>query len=93
MEEKVKALYSDKAFMDKLASVSSFDEASILFASNGVEISATELSDIAKEAVAAGEEFLDEDTLEQVTGGGILLGIGCLVGGYVFGRIIERVTR
>ena len=93
MEEKIKALYSDKEFVDKLASVRTFEEASVLFAEYGVKISATDLAEIAKETAVSGEEYLDEGALEQVSGGGILLGIGCLVGGYVIGRIIERVTR
>jgi hypothetical protein len=55
MEEKIKALYSDKSFTDELSSAKSFEEAATLFASHGVVVSAQELEDIAKEAMTVGE--------------------------------------
>ena len=93
MEEKIKALYNDKNFTDELSAAKSFEEAAALFASHGVVVSAQDLEDIAKEAMTVGEGDLSEEMLEQVSGGGIGIAIACLVGGYVLGRLIERITR
>ena len=38
-------------------------------------------------------EVMNEAELEEVNGGGILIAGGCLVGGYLLGRLIEKVTR
>lgn len=93
MEEKIKALYNDKDFTEKLSLAKSFDEAAALFASHGVVISAQELADIAKEALAKDGDDLSEEMLDQVSGGGFLTAVGLLVGGYVVGRLIEKYTR
>ena len=92
MKEKITEFYNNKDFLDTLANSKTFEEASALFAEHGVEISADDLAEIAKDATTS-KECLDETMLDQVSGGGFLLGVACLAGGYIVGRIIERVTR
>lgn len=92
MEEKIRKLYNDSSFTAELVAARTFEDASALFERNGVNISAEKLEKIAAEALGNEGEVLSEDMLDNVSGGGILVALGCIAGGYALGRIIAAVT-
>ena len=92
MEVKIRELYGNAEFMAELAQAKTFEDASALFARNGVNISADMLEEVVSSSTENGDQNLTEEMLDNVSGGGILIAGACLVGGYVLGRIIAKIT-
>lgn len=87
----IEDLKTDKEFIAKLANANDEAEAQNLFAEKGIEVTCEELKAIWNGEVS-GE--LDEDTLENVTGGGLGLIAGiaiiCFLAGLAKGAKCKR---
>lgn len=74
MKEKLVELLENEEFVSKILSMKTDEEVRNEFKSNGVELSDEELSNIKKTygKIMEGLEKLDDDTLEELSGGGPL---------------------
>ena len=81
-ETRVKEVFSDEAFVEKLFSLESPEEAQALLKEQGLELSVEELNTINEQLKAkleAGGE-LSLDNLDNVAGGGVLATTAAIVG-------------
>ena len=88
LEEKIQELQANEEFMGKLGKVQDAKGYVALFAEYGAEISEKEAENIYKTVLEAKEEMqsgdadaeLSEETLEEVSGGGLLTGTVIICG-------------
>ena len=95
MENKIRALYENEAFTTALKAAETFEDAAELFKANGIDVPAEMLEEIAKDAIKQNENDLTEADLDDVNGGFlhyVAIAGGCLLGGYVVGRLIVWAT-
>ena len=88
MAEKVSALLQDESFKGKLENAEDLDEVAASFRAEGIQVTAEELA-TAMDQTADGE--LNEDELENVSGGGVPLAI--LIAfklGYLCGKLLLK---
>ena len=98
MMKKLQTLLGSEDFGKEIENVQSAEELQRAFAAHGVELTVDEVREICVAITVRKDGTLDEDALEQVSGGGVLtsLAIGagaCAVGyavGYVAGRIVKK---
>lgn len=97
MNEKMKELLADKAFVEKLMSLETETEVQSLLSENGVELTVEQISMIKKGVMSqlSNSDELSEDDLETVAGGvdigGIIQGITDAI--CSLGDAINRWTR
>lgn len=69
MQEKLKELMSDEAFVKELFAQEDYEAASLLFSEKDIDLSAEELREVVKLAKAHPDGALTEEELENVSGG------------------------
>lgn len=72
MEERLEKLLEDPSFQEAFSKTASAEEASALFAQHGIQITPEELTT----ALAQVDGELNEDALNEVAGGALLIGSG-----------------
>ena len=92
-DERIKKLelaIADKEFEERIVSCSSNEELKEIMSSKGIDMSDEEIENLAdrvRNMLAEGEE-LDEGSLEDVSGGGLVTAIVFIGGCYIAGRIL-----
>ena len=91
-EDRVKEVFSDEEFVKELFSKETPEEAQAMLAEKDIEVSVEELVKlrdllIKKAQQAEGSEELNDDELEDVSGGIIGFAIAMLVGGALLGGL------
>lgn len=89
--EKLQEVMKDKQFAEELMALETISEIKDKFASVGIEFSTEEVEELV-EAVLANlnnsENELNESALENVTGGGVIIGMAIFIGLVVTGVTI-----
>lgn len=99
MMKKLQELLESEAFGKEIENVQSAEELQSAFAAHGVDMTVEEVEEVCAAIVAKNEGTLDENALEQVSGGIAFLTAAAVcvgacavsyVAGYVGGRIIRK---
>ena len=94
MMKKLQELLESEAFGKEIENVQSAEELQSAFAAHGVDMTVEEVEEVCAAIVAKNEGTLDENALEQVSGGiGHMLCAAAFAVGYVHGRIVQKIKR
>ncbi len=95
-EQKIKEIFSDKAFVESLMNMESAKDVQSAIASKGIELTLEDIQALKTQLASDGEE-LSEDDLENVAGGfaissTLIAIVSCCAATYSVGSMVDNLT-